>query len=98
MEANSLASAPALALRFEFGDIGRRRHGGFAGGHQEIPRVTRLHLDPIADLAEVRDLLQQYDMHVSRRFSADRCTAARPRSARAGWRARAGAGSEHAYP
>src|SRR3981189_1831334 len=43
-----------VALRFELGDIRRRRHGGPAGGHQEIPRVTRLHLDPIADLAEVR--------------------------------------------
>ena len=53
-----------VALRFELGDVGGCRHGGPAGGHQEIARVARLHLDAIADLAEVRDLLQQYDIHV----------------------------------
>ncbi len=53
-----------MPLRFELGDIRRRRHGGAAGGHQEIARVARLDLDAIADLTEVRDLLQQYDVHV----------------------------------
>src|SRR3984957_18908343 len=53
-----------VALRFELGDVGGCRHRGPAGGHQEIARIARLHLDAIADLAEVRDLLQQYDIHV----------------------------------
>ena len=53
-----------VALRFELGDVGRRRHGRPAGGHQEIARVARFHFDAIADLTEVRDLLQQYDIHV----------------------------------
>jgi len=54
-----------VALRFELRDIGGGGHGGAAGGHQEVARVARLHLDAIADLAEVRDLLQQYDIHVN---------------------------------
>ena len=53
-----------VALRFELRDIGGSRHRRPAGRHQEIAGVARLHLDAIADLAEVRDLLQQYDIHV----------------------------------
>ncbi len=53
-----------MPLRFELGNVCRRRHGGAAGGNQEISRVTGLDLDAIADLTEVRDLLQQYDVHV----------------------------------
>ena len=53
-----------MPLRFELGNVRRGRHGGAAGGNQEISRVSGLDLDAIADLTEVRDLLQQYDVHV----------------------------------
>jgi hypothetical protein len=51
------------ALRLELRNVGRRRNGRLAGRNQEITRVTRLHFDAIADLAEVRNLLQQNDIH-----------------------------------
>ena len=55
-----------VALGFELRDVGGSRHRRPARGHQKISRVARFHLDPIADLPEVRDLLQQYDFHVLR--------------------------------
>src|ERR1700677_3481202 len=49
------------ALRLELRDVGGGSHRCFAGRHEEVPGVARLDLDAIADLTEVRDLLQQHD-------------------------------------
>src|SRR5450755_124761 len=50
-------------LGLELLDVGGGGQGGTAGRHQKIACVTGLDLDPIADLAEVRDFLQQNDFH-----------------------------------
>src|SRR5580692_7476394 len=44
--------------------LARLGHRGASGGNEEIARIPGFDLDAIADLTEVRDLLQQYDVHV----------------------------------
>ena len=51
------------ATRFELRDVVRGGQRRLALRQQEVAAVAGLHLDAIADVAEVRDLLQQNDFH-----------------------------------
>ena len=59
------AFSSSCAPRFELRDVVGRRERRLALRQQEVAAVAGLHLDAVADVAEVGDLLQQNDFHES---------------------------------
>src|SRR5690606_36206051 len=51
------------AARLELGQVGLGGRYGLALGHQEVAAEARLDLDLVAQVAEVRDLLQEDQLH-----------------------------------
>src|SRR5687768_8080979 len=66
------------ATGFERGDVFRRRHGGLALGQQVIAAVASLHLDAIADVAEVGNLLHENEFHDYAPFRSNQSDSAGP--------------------